>query len=314
VSATSGDSPGPSDVTDPIDVDLTHRKSSRILVILLGVLLGAAAVVVAIAVLRKQTYPSPSMAERRELADEACPKVTVAHLFRATKDGKSSYLLGTRHAGVSLAQFPPAVEQAFRESRVTVFESAMDGTAFGKPTQTSVEDQLGSDLWDKYREIVGDDVAEAVNHQSPSFAASALVMSYEDLSRRIDRELLDGARRANKQIVFLEGGDESSHLMEEYLGIDSLRRLVKMANPRATRMIVRVSLGDYCTGKKDIGFVEDHTYDSVTDRRTKAWVPKLLPLLAEGGVFVCVGMQHVEGTVALVDLLRREGFTVEVAR
>jgi uncharacterized protein YbaP (TraB family) len=298
---------------DDLAVDLTHRRSSRVLVIVLGVLLAAAAVVVAIAVLRKPTYASPSAEERRALADESCPKVTTPRMFRVTKDGKTSYMLGTRHAGVSLAQFPATVEQAFRDARVAVFESAMDGTAFGKPTETSVEDQLGPDLWDKYREIVGDDVAEAVNHQSASYAASALVLAYEDVSRRIDRELLDSARKADKRIVFLEDGDESSHLIEEYLGIDSLRGLVKTANPRSTRLVVRVSLTEYCTGKREVGFVEDHSYDSVTDRRTKAWVPKLVPLLADGDAFVAVGMQHVEGTVNLVELLHGEGFTVQPA-
>jgi len=100
VTTTSDGAPGP----PVVDVDLTHRKSARILVWVLAALGAVAAAVVGYVVLRTPPNTSPSAEDKRALADEACPRVLVSHMYRATKDGKTSYLLGTRHAGVSLAQ------------------------------------------------------------------------------------------------------------------------------------------------------------------------------------------------------------------
>jgi uncharacterized protein YbaP (TraB family) len=291
------------------EVRLTPRWPRYVVIAGAAILgLGLLAAVAMILFASGQGPPSP--AERRALADEVCPTVTATHFFRVIKDGKTSYLLGTRHAGISLAKFPPAVEQAFRASKAAVFESEVDR----EPTPTTgpaIHEQLEPELWNKYRDLVGKDTAERVDHASVIAASAALALLYEDTSQGIDRELYAHAKTSNKRIVALEDRDQTDHLGEEYLGIDSLRAFIKSVRDRDDiKTGVRVSLGRYCNGGQDNGGL-GRRLDNLTDKRTAAWLPELEALFAEGEVFVAVGETHVEDAAGLVAGLRARGYTIE---
>jgi uncharacterized protein YbaP (TraB family) len=301
-------------VTEPDEpvVDLTHRKSARILVIALAVVGVAVAGVVGYIVLRTPPNTAPSPEAKRALADEVCPRVIVPHLYRVTKDGKTSHLLGTRHAGVSLAQFPPSVERAFRDATLVVFESDLDRSPTPRESPTPISELLGSDLWQRYRELVGDEVAERVEHGSVFTATAALILLYEDTSRSLDFELWRSAHAAGKRVAVFETETDTGHLTEMYLGIDVLRAFIKVAHRQSqVAELVRAMLADYCTGNSELGRQLEDSLHKVTAQRTRAWMPKLLPMLADGGVFVAVGSQHVDAPPSLVSLLRDEGFDVQ---
>lgn len=46
------------------------------------------------------------------------------------------------------------------------------------------------------------------------------------------------------------------------------------------------------------------------DDRNKKWIPKLKPLLDEGGVFIAVGALHLPGKAGVLELLKKEGYKV----
>ncbi|MGE5184691.1 MAG: TraB/GumN family protein [Acidobacteriota bacterium] len=266
----------------------------------------AVAVAVAWVLFGKNYNHSPSVIEKRELADEVCPKVTVSHFYKLEKDGKTSWLLGTRHAGVSLAKYPPGVGDAFRAARVAVFESNM---ADKQLPSEDVAAALGPDDWAKYEKLVGSEVAAKVRDKGVQLAATALAVLYEDRSQTLDKELQQAARDAHKQVVALEDQGTSDHLAETYVGIDTLRKaLAQIPRRELLKSETARTLHEYCaTGQRSDG----SAFDKVTNARTRAWVDKLVPLLEQGGVFVAVGVDHVDrGTLDLGNLLAQRGFVV----
>lgn len=51
----------------------------------------------------------------------ACPAITHPWFYRVERDGRTSYLLGTRHVGVGADQLPDAVATAFVATRMQHF-------------------------------------------------------------------------------------------------------------------------------------------------------------------------------------------------
>ena len=289
--------------------ELRSRSTVRIaigLAVLAGVLT-VAAIVWVLATSGK--VRSPSAAEKHSLAEEACPRVTAGHFYKITKAGKTSFLLGTRHSGVAFEKYPPAVADAFRTATVAVFESVVDDNRRPvEPAAQGVEAMLGPDDWAKYRELVGDDLADRVHDKSVKTATVALALLYEDTSQTVDVELEALARARGKQLVGLEDRDRTDHLAEKYLGIETLRTALKQITRRELLANeVRRTLREYCSGQR----ASSGSFDQVTNERTSSWVPKLVPLLEQGGVFIAVGVDHVDGgTLDLGQLIEHDGFEV----
>jgi uncharacterized protein YbaP (TraB family) len=301
-------------VSEPDELSVRSRRPVWIIAGIGAAVAIAAIVLTVLVVLGPTGDESPTAEERRALADEACPRVVAQHLYRVSKDGKTSYVLGTRHAGVPLAKFPAAVEQAFAGSTTLVVEGLLDDD---RPKRqelhgTTIEEQLGDELWSRYEKLVGSEVAARVNHASPQVAAAALALLYEDASRSVDVELQQRARAAKIPIVALENADATDHLSEAYLGIDRLRTFVSQIPDRGViRTYARLGLETYCSGRRDRRFDIAESTDPITDGRSRAWIEPLAARLADGGAFVAVGVQHVEGKVSILVLLEKRGFTFE---
>lgn len=296
---------------------LTSKRWPLIAGLACGALLVVGVIVVVLAVvLGDRGDGVPTAADRKALADEICPRVEANHFYRITKDGKTSYLLGTRHAGVSLAKFPPAVAQAFDAARVVALESTFErGDALVEAR--SVEAQLGPELWAKYEALVGDAIAQRVNHRSARAATAALVLLYEDASQSLDVELAARARTARKQLVGLDDEEHAApeptaDLGEVYLGVATLQTALRQIHRRTLlRSMTVTTLRRFCRGPSSpAGGGGD--FEGVTNQRTRRWVAKVLPLLAEGNAFIAVGVMHVDmGTLGLGELLEQEGYKVE---
>jgi uncharacterized protein YbaP (TraB family) len=296
------------DAADPDVPQLTSKAGPKVILGLAAVAaLAGVALIVWLVFFRYKTH-TPTAAETHALADEACPKVTSSHFYTVVKDGKTSWLLGTRHAGVSLAKYPPAVADAFRSAKIAVFEALDDDPRETKP-EPDVANTLGPDDWAKYRELVGEEMAERVRYRGIQTATAALALLYEDRTETIDMELEDMARSSQKQLVGLEDRARTDHLAETYVGAETLRIGLKQISRRELLANeTKRNLANYCTkGERN----PDASFARVTNDRTTSWVDKLLPLLEQGSVFVAVGVDHIDGgSLDLGALIEHHGFTV----
>jgi uncharacterized protein YbaP (TraB family) len=268
----------------------------------------------------------PSFAERHKLADEACPAVTGPYFFRIEKNGKTSYILGTRHLGVSLAKMPKPVHDAIASAKLAAFEVA-PGDDSDLPEQKIVlRDALGAELYKHYRELVGEQTTQMLESATPSVAVLAMMVLYEDVSAQLDVEIEHEMKEANIPTRGLETSEFQDRLLNKILDLRMLKASVERTKDRKElAQDSRDDLTEYCAGTDDKpGMDDDMREDLLASGYTKAeldkiddemvfqrnadWIPKLDKILETDGVFIAVGADHLTGPRGVVALLQKRGY------
>jgi uncharacterized protein len=252
---------------------------------------------------------SPTQADRTAIVNAACPTVTKPFFYTLTKDGKTSYLLGTRHASVGLAKFPQAVRDAFDGASTLVLESDLDTPL--PPRTKTVEQELGADDFAKFRKLVGKQIADAVNANGIGSAVGAIILLYDDLDQQLDRELLRGAQKTKRDIVFLEDAKESEEIGEQVLTTGQVRNALKIVRSRKLlENTLRHDLELYCAGEWESSMLNSLGEPLVAGRNAK-WIDRLEKLTTERDhVFIAVGNAHVIGMTGLIDMFQKRGYTL----
>jgi len=269
----------------------------------------------------------PSFSATRALADRACPKVAAPYFYRIEKGGKVSYILGTRHLGVSLEKMPDNVLEAIRNAELAVFEVA-PGDQVARPAASGppLSAQLGPALWERFRKLVGDANARSVEHGAPSDAMVVLIALYEHKLVSLDLEIQQIAVDAMIPTKGLESAAFQQRLLGELLDIRLLRAAIASTPDRAAleRDAVK-DLREYCAGTDDTPGMGGHEReqlraagltDAEIDRldqrmvfdRNHDWIPKLERFMARGGAFIAVGADHLTGRRGVIALLAARGY------
>ncbi|MGE0404017.1 MAG: TraB/GumN family protein [Kofleriaceae bacterium] len=258
---------------------------------------------------------SPSKSERQQFVAAACPQVTNSFFYTLTKDGKTSYLFGTRHVSVGLDKFPRNVHAAWEAASVLVVESDTLDVAGPATAPPSIEAALGGDDYAKYRKLVGTQIADEQNARGVANGIVSIITLYDDFDQQLDTELQRSAKEMKREIVYLETAKETGALAanDTLLGAERLRKLLAMTkNRRMIRESIRHSLSLYCAGEWESGTLE-FLAAPIVKGRNERWIERLDALATErGGVFIAVGANHVIGPEGLIDMFQKRGF--ELAR
>jgi hypothetical protein len=270
----------------------------------------------------------PSLAERHALADKACPKVTAPFFYTVEKNHVVNHLLGTRHIGVGLAKFPPAVRDALHDAKLGVFELAPTDRTHADHPDLSLPDELGPTLWAHYRQLVGARLAQTTEHGRPSGALLLMMVMYEDMSATLESELEHELAAGKIPMHGLETAAFQDELLDRMLDLRMLKATVSYIKDRdKLQHDSAKDLGEYCAGTDETPGLDDESraemlaggftpaeLDAIDEEmvfaRNKRWIPKLEAMFAEGNVFVAVGADHLIGVRGVVSLLRARGFTV----
>ncbi|MDX2087730.1 MAG: TraB/GumN family protein [Kofleriaceae bacterium] len=266
------------------------------------------------------------------LADTVCPKVLAPYFYRIEKDGKVSHMLGTRHIGVALYKMPPVVVERLKASTVFVSEVGPEDRQNGPNIPARViplSEQLGPELWKRYRELGGDALADDVVREKPSTALLRLMVKYEDLASALDNELEQLAREQGLKLTGLETSMFQDRLINRWLDLRMLRAyLAHTESLDEIRTDTGEDVGNYCKGVDDQPGIDGKQRADMLDSgyteaelakldqellfdRNRDWIPKLAPILAAGGAFIAVGADHLRGEQGVPSLLRAEGYKVE---
>ena len=268
----------------------------------------------------------PSLAERHELADTACPTVTAPYFYRVEKDGKTSHILGTRHVSVGLAKFPKPVHDAIASASLAVLEVAPDHDSDVKQKPVSLPEALGPDLWKRYRTLVGANTADGLQSAPPSQAMIMMIVMYEDIGSMLDMEIEHTVLAAKIPTAGLESSAFQDRLLNKLLDLRMLKSLVEHTENRAELADEsRKDIVEYCAGTDDTPGTDDdmradlldsgYTAAEVADideqmvfARNASWIPKLEKMFRQDKVFVAVGADHLSGPRGVVALLEKRGF------
>src|SRR6185295_11280752 len=136
-------------------------------------------VLCALAACSPSSTDSPTDSEREQFVATACPQVTNPFFYSLTKDGKTSYLFGTRHVSVNLAKFPKTVRAAWDAASTLVVESDTIDLTPGSKVK-SIEEALGSDDYAKYRKLVGSQIADKQNAHGVTAGIVSIITLFDD--------------------------------------------------------------------------------------------------------------------------------------
>jgi uncharacterized protein YbaP (TraB family) len=262
-------------------------------------------------------------------ADKICPKVTAPYFYKLERNGKASHILGTRHVSVNLAKMPAAVQRTLAAAKLVVLETPPDEQPEAEdPPGPSLASQLGDATWKHFGELVGADVANAIDHAKPSTAAAGLMMIYEDPSEGVDTDIEHYAGDHKIPIQGLESNEFQAKLLDKMLDLRMLKTAVEQTRNRAELAAdMKQDLSTFCTGSdkgpgmdakmkaqmKAGGYSDAEITDfdeQLLYARNRDWIPKLDTILAPGDVFVAVGADHLRGPRGVLTLLQAKGFTV----
>ena len=268
----------------------------------------------------------PTFAQRHDLADKACPTVTGAYFYRIEKDGRVSYILGTRHLGVPLSKFPKPVHDAIAAAKLAVFEVAPGDNSDLPQKKIELREELGPELYAHYQELVGKETARALESTTPSVAILAMLVMYEDIGAQLDVEIQNQVQAAKIPTQGLEASAFQDRLLNKLLDLRALRAAVKGTKDRAEiQKDSEEDISEYCAGTDDKPGMDDDDrqdmieagytaaeLDKIDDemvfKRNANWIPKLEKILATDKVFIAVGADHLTGPRGVVAMLEQRGY------
>ena len=278
------------------------------------------------------TQPGPAATGEDPWAAKGvvAPAIERPLFWSATKDGKTTYLLGTMHLGVNAdTQLPAWVKTRLDEGKAFAMETDLsDPRLLGLLQRTdggSLRLDLGPAHWAKLEEVIGADMARGVDKMKPFAAMTILSAKFLPSTLPMDSVLQTRASSAGKPMVFLEEAVRQLEIVEPFMTAADIKAFldnVPHAKAQSEAMLAAYQRGDeavlrtmfedktlWVAAGRDpaqfSGFIE-----ALLATRNRSWIPAIEQLHAEGGGFVAVGAGHLVGPSNVLDLLAARGFTI----
>lgn len=255
-----------------------------------------------------------------------------AILYEISGNGldKPSYLFGTMHS-VPKDRFsiPKIVEEKLLEIKTLVLEIDVDiplkeQIAMAQkiiiPENKTLKDYMHIE---EYNEIysyfvdslgVAEKKTERYMHIKPFFLMGIILQEYFGKVESYEMEFSKIAKKENKGFSPLETIDFQLNLldtisietqMESYENSDIIGEYNKMLD-----IYLQADIdGLYDFISKSGGYEKMEEELMIT--RNKNWIPKIENLLNESTLFIAVGAGHLPGKLGVINLLKKEGYTVK---
>lgn len=253
--------------------------------------------------------------------------------------GKTSYLLGTFHlVNSGYLQQSPKVLEYFNQSQTLVLElvhlegaeSAMLKFSFSR--DSSLQQVLAEEdyqfVMQRLEEYLGQQAA-ALNMFKPLVATlmvSAAISEEEtpDSLRfegnPVEWELERLAKERQMKCVGLETAEEQAQLLfsDQTEGQQARELLAMLRDERElreeTRNLIQCYFQDNLDCLLEISKEAEARYgsmDKLLKNRNLRWLPTLLKEMKKSSCFIAVGALHLSGPYGLLELLKKEGYTLE---
>lgn len=241
-------------------------------------------------------------------------KVQNPFLYKISRGGKTSVILGTRHLGLRLEQFPQFVKNEFLRAQIFLGEDIETDEV--KPRLSRVAKFENANLNTKTRRALeqrGMDL-QKFNRQDEELKICLRYIFWEASPEwsKIDRELEREASKHKKQIIALDSSTDVTRAVEQAAAICDANALVSELSPSAARQRFVTNYRDYLLGNERL-LIPDQEIDKMLliSERNFAWLPKILEAHSQGDAFIAVGALHLGGENGLLELLKRDGFKIQ---
>ncbi len=249
---------------------------------------------------------------------------------RAETPAVTTYLFGTMHIGINgETQLPPWVWTKLDGARAFAMEADVSEPevmkALARTDGGSLQAELGAEHWKKLKEVIGDPLAEGMNHFKPFAVMTVLATKDLPMTPPMDQVMHKRAKDAGKPIVFLESAMRQLEIIDPFMTAADIKAYLDnlaYAKTQTLGMIEMYADGDEVALGK---LFEDQTLwvaagrdpktfagyvDAILGNRNASWIPAIEQIHAEGGGFVAVGAGHLVGPRSVVQLMADKGYTV----
>lgn len=278
--------------------------------------LPAVALLAALAVLGCRSTPSGPQVTPRPL------------LWAAQKDGRTTYLLGTMHAGFNAEkQLPTWVWDKLAAASALAVETDISDPAIMssgvRRDGRTLRDDLGDEHWKKLVAEVGE--GSALEHMTPAAASSLLQVKGLPAAMPMDLMLLGEAESAKKKIVYLEPATLQVRVIEKWLDARALKLMLdqRAKGKQATRELLSAYIaGDtaklealsddradfVASGRPSAEY--DQMMEELLYKRNASWIDAIDELHRKETAMVAVGAMHLVGKRSVLELLTAKGYTI----
>ncbi|MDR9401375.1 MAG: TraB/GumN family protein [Psychroflexus sp.] len=258
-----------------------------------------------------------------------------AMLWEVTKKEQSGYIYGTIHISCD-ADLSEQVIQALDQSNQLVLEVDLsDPTLQMKmmqkmilPNQKSAADYLTDKEYDLLKNYINQNVEmipgfSLVKSLKPIFLSGLITQSLLTCSSQegYDKLLMQHAQQREISVTGLETIEEQIDVLDQIPVqkvydeiIESIKDDQKEDRKMIYEMIRHYKNADLQALKKllsDADSVINDFSDVALDQRNNKWIPKIKNQLSENKPFIGFGAAHLVGENGVIELLRKEGYSVE---
>lgn len=255
---------------------------------------------------------------------------------------KSSYLYGTMHVGDErVYQFGAPVKNSFKNADFVALELNMDSVdqtavmmGLIMEGDYTVKGLLGEDKYSYVDKFFSDSMStplSMMNKMQPMYLAS--MVSARHLQNENDALDLYFHKEAKKNGTTVIGLEQMQEQISAFKSIpyeeqaDMLYKAIKNEyEPSDTTASTDVMVEYYVKG--DIEALYEYTVansdfsdstsqvfnDAFLIKRNHNMVDRVIPKMKEGSVFMAVGAAHLGGETGVIELLRKQGYTVEARK
>ncbi|WP_420574062.1 TraB/GumN family protein [Kordia sp.] len=262
------------------------------------------------------------------------PKLANSLLWKITGNGieKPSYLYGTIHLTCDY-KLTDKLQKAFDETDQLALEIDMSDPKLqanmmkyifledGKTIKGLLNDEDYTTLATFFKEQVGFDL-KMFDKMKPIAITSALTskMAVCENGTAYDTEFMKIAQEQNEEVIGLETIADQMKVFDDIPYEEQLKTLVEMAQKGMeeskkgfedmTRYYNAEDLEGLLKVSAEQGLEADFQ-ENLVDQRNRNWIPLIAKMTKESPTFIGVGALHLPGDQGVINLLRKEGFTVE---
>lgn len=258
-----------------------------------------------------------------------------ALLWEVTKNDQSGYIYGTIHISCD-ADLSEQVIQALDKSNQLVLEVDLSDPALQMkmmqkmilPNQKSAADYLSDNEYNLLKNYIDENVKmipdfSLVKSMKPIFLSGLITQSLLTCSNQegYDQLLLQHAQQRELSVSGLETIEEQIDVLDQIPVqkvydeiIESLKDDQKEDREMIHEMIKHYKNADLQALKNllsNADSVINDFSDVALDQRNEKWIPKIKNQLSENRPFIGFGAAHLIGENGVIELLRKEGYSVE---
>ena len=262
-------------------------------------------------------------------------KLANSNLWKIEGNGLNtpSYLFGTMHF-ICDATLEKKVNQALSVTDQLVLELDMDDPEMPAKMFSEMYMNDGKTLSD----FISADEFKAIdslfiNHMGmsvkmfqnikPSLLSAMLFPKYFDCNPdSYEAVLMEMTKESNKDVLGLETVEEQMKVFDEIPYEEQVKSLVKLAQDGLAKDKAIINELQKVYKEENIEAMlklfDDENYsmiqdynDIILDQRNKKWITKIITFASEKPTFFGVGAGHLAGEKGVINLLRKEGYTVK---